>query len=187
MRCDRISYYFDFVFCPPLICFFLFISLRELSIETITTSLLYALLGFFGWTLIEYIVHRWLFHHAPIFRQLHEAHHAEPQSYIASPPSLIPIATILIAFGLFWIFGIAAAAATSAGALVGYILYSFVHHSTHHLRRINNAYFIKARRRHLRHHGALLNADFGVTTDFWDRVFGTASRYGRWSLKSGAK
>jgi sterol desaturase/sphingolipid hydroxylase (fatty acid hydroxylase superfamily) len=40
----------------------------------------------------------------------------------------------------------------------------------------HGSYFYAAKRRHALHHHVCPDQNFGVTTDFWDAVFGTAFR-----------
>jgi len=58
------------------------------------------------------------------------------------------------------------------GVVAGYLVYSLTHHATHHWRSRGPL----ARRRkqwHAQHHHSDAPVCFGVTTRFWDRVFGT--------------
>jgi len=34
------------------------------------------------WTLVEYLIHRYAYHHAPILAPLHDAHHKEPLAFL---------------------------------------------------------------------------------------------------------
>src|SRR5450432_3668861 len=55
--------------------------------------------GLLVWTLVEYIVHRWVFHEVPFFEKYHDAHHAEPLALIGVP-SFASIGIILVGFFL---------------------------------------------------------------------------------------
>ena len=59
--------------------------------------------------------------------------------------------------------------------LVGYLVYVFVHHASHHLRIAPGHILYRARMRHLAHHHRD-DSNYGVTTGLWDRAFGTAGR-----------
>ena len=48
----------------------------------------------------------------------------------------------------------------------------FVHHATHHGKIEPGHWLYPSRVRHMAHHYRE-NINFGVTTGFWDRVFGT--------------
>ena len=60
-----------------------------------------------------------------------------------------------------------------------YALYMFVHHATHHfeIQPGDVLYRARARVRHMAHHYHD-GGNFGVTTSFWDVVFGTTIRRG---------
>ena len=60
----------------------------------------------------------------------------------------------------------------TSGMLLGYAVYMFVHHATHHLAIQPGDWLYKGRLRHMAHHYHD-NANFGVSTGFWDRVFNT--------------
>ena len=62
----------------------------------------------------------------------------------------------------------------TAGMVTGYLWYVFVHYATHHFRPRRGTYLYRARVRHARHHHLSDDGNFGVTTAFWDHVFGTA-------------
>src|SRR5450432_2300558 len=44
------------------------------------------MIGFGLWTLLEYGIHRWLYHSVEFFIRLHAAHHKEPHAYVGAPP-----------------------------------------------------------------------------------------------------
>jgi sterol desaturase/sphingolipid hydroxylase (fatty acid hydroxylase superfamily) len=58
-----------------------------------------------------------------------------------------------------------------------YALYMFVHHATHHIAIQSGDVLYRARIRHMAHHYRD-GCNFGVTTGFWDTVFGTTIRRG---------
>ena len=108
-------------------------------------------------------------------------HHAQPRSKtrLVRPPAVsIPLAALF--YCLFW------AATTLLGAggwlaplfggfLAGYLAYDMTHYSLHHA-AIRSGYLARIRGHHMRHHGQTPNQRFGVTSDVWDRVFGTLPR-----------
>jgi sterol desaturase/sphingolipid hydroxylase (fatty acid hydroxylase superfamily) len=49
-----------------------------------------------------------------------------------------------------------------------------VHHVLHHWRIRPGSHLYRWKRRHALHHYARRPCNFGVTAQFWDRVFGTA-------------
>jgi len=144
------------------------------------------LLGLFIWTLAEYTLHRFLFHHKPtsprqerIFFLFHGIHHAQPQvkTRLVMPlPVSVPAA--LIFWGLFnlvagtllrspqWV------APLMSGFLIGYLAYDLIHYATHHFpMRSRYARYIK--RHHMQHHYKDPATRFGVSSPLWDYVFRT--------------
>jgi sterol desaturase/sphingolipid hydroxylase (fatty acid hydroxylase superfamily) len=128
------------------------------------------------WTLCEYFVHRVVYHRVAVFRQYHETHHANPRAYIGAPPAL---ATVIVFLGSFMPFAMVApifANGLSAGMLVGYAGYSLVHHACHFWMSTPGSYLYRIRLHHAAHHYRSDEGNFGVTTTFWDWVFGTRIR-----------
>ena len=65
------------------------------------------------------------------------------------------------------------ASAFTLGVLAGYLAYSITHHATHHW-RARSPWLLQRKRWHALHHRhADEPACYGVTTDLWDRVFGS--------------
>ncbi len=143
-------------------------------------------LGVALWTLTEYSLHRFVFHHQPrtprqerITFLFHGVHHAQPQSRtrLVMPPVVsIPLAALV--YGVFWLvldvlLGVGHwVAPLFCGFLAGYLAYDMTHYSLHHA-NIQGGYLAMVRKHHMRHHGQTPNMRFGVTSPFWDRVFGT--------------
>ncbi|KAH0565756.1 fatty acid alpha-hydroxylase [Trichoglossum hirsutum] len=63
------------------------------------------------------------------------------------------------------------ALAVYCGGIFGYICYDMTHYFLHH--RSLPSYYRELKKYHLRHHYADYENGFGVTSRFWDRVFGT--------------
>ena len=70
----------------------------------------------------------------------------------------------LLAVG-FW-----RASALTLGMTAGYLAYALVHHATHHWRS-RGPWMTRRKHWHARHHH--LAACYGVSSSFWDRVFGS--------------
>jgi sterol desaturase/sphingolipid hydroxylase (fatty acid hydroxylase superfamily) len=172
MRLSTTTYYVDFAVYPALFTGLVAHGLAPASSEAAGTFLAMLVFGLGAWTLIEYLVHRYLFHHAPVLQDLHDAHHAAPNEPIGSPIwTSLPIALVILA-GAVWLLGSAAGGGLTAGLVAGYVWYISVHHLSHHGRLYGLRYLYRTRRRHALHH-ACETGNFGVSTDFWDRVFGT--------------
>jgi sterol desaturase/sphingolipid hydroxylase (fatty acid hydroxylase superfamily) len=139
--------------------------------------------GLLAWTLLEYLLHRYVFHLPPGERFaaklnqfiLHGYHHEFPNDARRLVMPLVfatPIA-VLIALGYYLALGPHRWLAWFAGTVTGYIAYDWVHYYTHHFRpttRIGK--FI--RRYHMEHHYKDSDSHFGISSPLWDYVFGTA-------------
>lgn len=73
-----------------------------------------------------------------------------------------------------WLIGGAAFAfSLTGGFLLGYLCYVSVHHLVHHRPARPGSVLFALKRRHALHHHVTPEGNFGVTSGFWDRVFGT--------------
>jgi sterol desaturase/sphingolipid hydroxylase (fatty acid hydroxylase superfamily) len=147
------------------------------------TSLSIFLGGWLVWTLMEYLLHRFLFHWTgdtveQKFRHfmLHGYHHefpSDPMRLVAPPLMSWPLA--IVVGGLYYIvLPDLHAWPMFAGTAAGYIAYDWIHYFTHHFRpRGRIGKFLKSY--HLlhhfdEHHG---HGRYGVSSPLWDLVFGT--------------
>jgi sterol desaturase/sphingolipid hydroxylase (fatty acid hydroxylase superfamily) len=141
------------------------------------------LLLFFGaivfWSLFEYVMHRYIFHmisESPRMQRfiyvLHGNHHEFPRDkerlFMPPVPSLI-LASVL--FSLFYLILGKPAFSFFPGFLLGYLIYGSMHFAIH---AWNPPRFMKPLwRNHHLHHYKSDNKGFGVSSSFWDRIFGT--------------
>jgi len=129
--------------------------------------------GLAAWTLIEYVLHRWMLHGIEPFQRWHLAHHRHAGVTIRVPV-LFSVLLVLAVVGLPALIsgGSAYAAPLSAGMLLGNLLQEAVHHRLHDTRPAGR--WLEARRRlHGFHHFCDERRGYGTVTDLWDRVFGT--------------
>jgi len=142
--------------------------------------------GLFLWTLTEYCLHRFLFHHHPttprqerIFFLFHGIHHAQPQvkTRLVMPfPVSIPLAVVFFAI-FYMVLAILFHspnwfAPLMAGFIGGYLIYDLTHYAQHHFpMRSGYAKYIK--RYHMQHHYKDPGSRFGVSSPIWDWVFRT--------------
>jgi sterol desaturase/sphingolipid hydroxylase (fatty acid hydroxylase superfamily) len=139
-------------------------------------------LGMLVWTLIEYLLHRFLLHYRPqapaileVMEKLHLGHHRDPrnEAKITVPiAGSLPIAGALL--GLFRLMAASwqAAALLMAGTIAGYLCYETVHFWIHCGAR-GGRWLRRRRADHFCHHFKDQTRCFGVTTPLWDLVFGT--------------
>lgn len=135
--------------------------------------------GTVSWSLVEYGLHRLVLHRLQPFRRWHGEHHRRPKALIGTPTALS--ATLFATFVLAPAWALAGAwlaCAFTLGMLAGYLAYVMTHDATHHVAPpglAGSAWLRERRRWHARHHlPGEAPACYGVTSGFWDRVFGTA-------------
>lgn len=139
--------------------------------------------GVFVWTLIEYAMHRFLFHldyylpdHSIAFTihfLLHGVHHYLPMDRyrLVMPPTLFVALCYPFYKLVFSIFPFYMACSAFAGGFLGYIMYDCTHYILHHAKL--PSYLQQLKKYHLEHHYKNYELGFGVTSWFWDKVFGT--------------
>lgn len=137
--------------------------------------ILYFLLGAVGWTLTEYIMHRYLFHIKPGKFQylIHGVHHEYPRDKerLMMPP--LPGILLLCIFTAFWyILFRDQTFAYMTGFVGGYMAYTFIHFIVHAWKPIPGIKFLWTHH-HKHHNPAFENKAFGVSSPLWDIVFGT--------------
>jgi sterol desaturase/sphingolipid hydroxylase (fatty acid hydroxylase superfamily) len=139
--------------------------------------------GYLGWTLVEYWVHRSVFHLEPrselgkrvhfVIHGVHHDHPNDPMRLVMPPVVSVPIG---ILFGLaFWLaFGIPDVFGVAVGFYGGYLAYDLIHFALHH-RRPKSRLGRLLHQLHMRHHFEDHEHGFGVSAPWWDMVFGTAT------------
>jgi sterol desaturase/sphingolipid hydroxylase (fatty acid hydroxylase superfamily) len=137
--------------------------------------------GWLLWTLLEYGLHRYLFHmtaHSPRARLraflMHGYHHEfpdDPMRLVAPPLMSWPIAAVIALLYLL-VLGPQHALSLFAGTTAGYIAYDWIHYYTHHFRpRRGLGKWL--RDYHMLHHFDDGGGRFGISSPLWDWVFGT--------------
>ncbi|XP_024370192.1 dihydroceramide fatty acyl 2-hydroxylase FAH1 [Physcomitrium patens] len=140
--------------------------------------------GLLMWTLVEYILHRFLFHMKTssywsntIHYVLHGFHHKHPMDSdrLVFPPLFALSIIIPVWFALQLVVPSPAYHSSLFGGLLsGYILYDVTHYYLHFGMAFTPRLH-KMKKDHSDHHfkNQLYNYSFGVTSPFWDIVFNT--------------
>ncbi|KAF9518007.1 hypothetical protein BS47DRAFT_1338898 [Hydnum rufescens UP504] len=135
------------------------------------------IIGNIIWTLLEYFLHRFLFHidarlpdhplSLVLHFLLHGIHHYLPMDglRLVMPPAIVLPHVV---------FPTAIANGIISGAFAFYVLYDCMHYALHHTRL--PAYIREQKKYHLSHHYKNFELGFGVTSKIWDYVFGTVLR-----------
>ncbi len=137
--------------------------------------------GALTWTLLEYVIHRWMGHDGRFRRTPfgieHVRHHAEGNYFAATWKKVIAAAivgAVLVAAGSV-VASVAVAVAFTCGLLVCYGGYEWLHRRDHtHPGSTSYGRFL--RRHHFHHHFVDTRTNHGVTSPLWDFVFGTYAR-----------
>lgn len=138
-------------------------------------------LGVLLWTLVEYLLHRFVFHWEPKGERgrmwaffVHGYHHEFPDDRmrLVAPPLMLIFFGVLVGFGYYGLFGPGLWAQVFAGTCVGYVAYDWIHFYTHHATP-RNPVGKWLRTYHLRHHFQANGQRYGISTPLWDVVFGT--------------
>jgi sterol desaturase/sphingolipid hydroxylase (fatty acid hydroxylase superfamily) len=175
MKMSKLGYFSEFLLFPPLLIAAAFLAYRQAPAWQPLVWLVVYGASLASWTLIEYLLHRLFFHHAPILKDIHERHHHSPDELIGTPAwASVLIALVAVALPAWLLLGFDLGTAATAGLASGYLWYVFVHYATHQWRPRRGSYLYRARLRHVLHHHLSHDANFGVTTGIWDHVFGTA-------------
>ncbi|KAI9711204.1 MAG: fatty acid alpha-hydroxylase [Bogoriella megaspora] len=174
-------YVVPLVWWPP-VAYGTFLVAQQLSPIAL---MLYWITGLCIWTIVEYGLHRFLFHIDGVLPDnrvaltahflLHGIHHYLPMDRLrlVMPPTLF-----LVLATPFWYLAHAvffynwnAAVAVYCGGIFGYTCYDMTHYFLHH--KNLPAYYRELKKYHLQHHFADYENGFGVTSRFWDRIFKT--------------
>ncbi len=163
------------------IMIYIAIDLIELTVIQVCGLFIF---GVLFWTLTEYLLHRFVFHwineakwSQRIHFIIHGNHHNFPgdEERLLMPPipGLIMGGMLFVVFYcIFWLLGISQLTfGFFPGFFSGYLMYSFVHRATHVSRPPKR--FKHIWHHHSLHHYKYPDKAFGVSSPFWDKVFGT--------------
>ncbi|MBD0400978.1 sterol desaturase family protein [Flammeovirga sp. EKP202] len=150
------------------------------QLVSVGLTILLFTVGLLLFTLVEYVMHRFVFHMSPttplkkdITHKFHGVHHHHPKdkSRLAMPP----IVSVVLASSFFYLFYLALndyCYPFTAGFLTGYALYLGVHYMIHAMHPPKN--FLKILWiHHSIHHYRDDTKAFGVSSPLWDFVFRT--------------
>ena len=147
-------------------------------------------LGFLLWFVLEYTIHRFLFHLSPTSRFgktlhfiVHGCHHKFPMDKmrLVFPPAAAAPLAALLHLGLHSALPCAAASATFAGSVAGYVVYDVTHYALHssYAESWTTCQLLpwlgRLRVQHFHHHFVDDSRNFGITSGLLDLALGTAS------------
>src|SRR4051812_45440896 len=144
--------------------------------------------GLLTWSIVEYVLHRFVFHfgsRSELGRKFiyaaHQFHHENPKStdhLFTSLRMSVPIAAVYWLVAWLAIGSWRATSFLSIGLFAGYFCYEWLHYQAHH-----GAYRLRLfrylRKYHMMHHHLTPDLRFGVTSPVLDLAFGTFRSVGR--------
>ena len=143
---------------------------------------LFIIAGVFSWTLIEYVLHRFIFHYnagsnfgKKLVYAAHLSHHENPRATNRLFSGLIislPIATVYFLSAWLVTSSLQSSTYLFTGLAAGYSCYEWLHFQAHH-RRPRLRVFRYLRKYHLLHHYQSPRQRYGVTSPLLDVIFGT--------------
>lgn len=179
--CSKIHWSFPLIVWVPVVFYCWWKALFYFQFPLLSAIGLF-LVGLFIWTFSEYVLHRFVFHFHPTSewgQKLHFVMHGVHHDYPNDSKRLVmpPILSILIAIPFFALYyygfgGEGATYAAFSGMVVGYLCYDMLHYAVHHA-KWKNSYFENLKKAHMAHHFVHPDQVYGVSSNFWDYVFGT--------------
>jgi 4-hydroxysphinganine ceramide fatty acyl 2-hydroxylase len=166
----------------PIIALMLYLAFVQKGLSFLTV-LGFFVIGVLTWTLLEYVIHRYVFHYEPKTRVgklvhfiMHGVHHDYPNdaSRLVMPPIIsVPLAVVFYVVFILTLGRFAPAALAGFG--FGYVCYDTIHYATHHF-AMKRGVWRWLKQYHLRHHYQDDQAGYGVSSPLWDYVFKTARK-----------
>ena len=151
----------------------------ELQLGILNFIELFAL-GLFVWTLVEYTMHRFVFHYAPpdkpwaqrmhfVFHGVHHDYPSDAKRLVLPPSVSIPLAT-----AFYFLFNAILPVNDIYGFfpafILGYLFYDISHYAIHHFNFRGNIWK-KIKQHHMLHHYQDPAKGYGVSSPLWDKVF----------------
>jgi len=168
-------YWISFITDPITALFLVFWDIAVLRSNLVVLIACY-LVGLLNWTFLEYAFHRWIYHKGRTLAHAgHTMHHNSPRMLIGMPWFV----TAGFLWGVWYVLGyslqVRFVLSFMGGLATGLFCYSTFHHILHHF-NLRDSWYQELKIHHQVHH-RLPNVNFGVTSRFWDRRFGTMHRH----------
>jgi len=153
---------------------------------TLFSYLFWFCLGAPVWTLVEYLLHRFLFHLEPndspylitFHFFLHGQHHKVPfdNNRLVFPPVAAAVLAVLAYFPFTRSIPGGYGLAMFAGGVLGYVFYDLIHYYLHHGSPERDSYLHSLKHYHVLHHFDDHSTGYGISTKFWDYPFSTVNK-----------
>ncbi len=171
---SKVHYTTPLIVFVPIIAYFIYLSIARGT--NVVDFFIWGIFGFLAWTLVEYIMHRFIFHYHPssewgkklhfIFHGIHHDYPCDRLRLVLPPSVSIPLAT-----GFYFIFKNSISPegfdAFFALFLFGYLMYDMIHYSIHHV-PLKGKFWNVIKTHHLKHHYVDPDKGYGVSSPLWD-------------------
>lgn len=143
------------------------------------TSFHWLTFGCLSWTLVEYYFHRFVLHSQDSIKdgyiRAHLMHHAFPnlKNKVALGWAFLSFRVWIIALVLRFVLSDLAVGMWYLGFMLTICAYDSIHYYCHFGGETSIKWLKRLRINHLKHHYRDQQTNFGVTTNLWDKVFGT--------------
>lgn len=164
----------------PVILWLLWRSFAVYELNPYTVGAL-GMSGFLVWTLLEYVLHRFIFHYQSdtqigqrLHFLIHGLHHDDPldPTRLVMPPVVSVVLSLPFFAGFKMMFGEVYVEPFFAFFLIGYLCYDYIHFYVHHfIPTTKIGKYLK--HSHMIHHYVDSDARWGVSSPLWDYIFGT--------------
>lgn len=175
---SKVPFYVPLIVYVPVICYFFWTSVQ---INGVLMFLVHLFLGLLIWTLTEYVMHRFVFHFYPssdwgkrihfIFHGVHHDYPNDAQRLVMPPSASIPLAAAFY-FLFKWVLPANLLDGFFAGFILGYLFYDMTHYLLHHA-QFKSGLWKRIKQHHMLHHYDDSTKGYGVTSSFWDKIFGS--------------
>jgi len=177
----RWAWYYIFFLWTPFIIYMLN---KSMEYTSASLTILMFLVGMLSWSVVEYTLHRFVFHMSTDSTMwnyfhffAHGIHHLTPNdsTRLTFPPTFSGVIALAIAQLPGAVFPVwTGIHAALAGVSTGFVLYDTAHYYFHHGEATWLPTFLqKMKSTHLNHHYKNDNANYGVTSPLFDWIFGT--------------
>jgi sterol desaturase/sphingolipid hydroxylase (fatty acid hydroxylase superfamily) len=141
----------------------------------------WSVLGLIAWTLVEYVMHRFIFHFMPssewgkrlhfIFHGVHHDYPNDSRRLVLPPSVSIPLASMFY-FLFRAMLNEQALPAFFATFLTGYLIYDLGHYALHHF-PLRYKFWQTLKLHHMKHHYQEPDHGYGVSSPLWDWILRT--------------
>lgn len=178
-RLSKVHYLVPVFIFMPVVLFCIYKAFFSAHLGSLTFFEFFGL-GLFIWTLVEYVMHRFVFHYAPpdkpwaqrmhfIFHGVHHDYPSDAKRLVLPPSVSIPLATIF-----YFLFNAILPAnyifAFFPAFILGYLFYDMTHYAIHHF-NFKGSVWKKIKQHHMLHHYQDPDKGYGVSSPLWDKVF----------------